>query len=44
MGPMPGSYLSLRACAEPSVCLGPSVQTEPSQVAGLSAPQVPQIP
>lgn len=44
IGPMPGPYLSGRACHKPSVCLGPSVQTEPSQVAGLSAPWVPQIP
>lgn len=43
-GPMPGPYLSGRAYHKPSVCLGPSVQTEPSQVAGLSAPWVPQIP
>lgn len=35
---MPGPYLSGGACPEPSVCLSPSVQTEPSQVAGLSAP------
>lgn len=44
VGPMPGPYLNGRACHKPSVCLGPSVQTEPSQVTGLSAPWVPQIP
>lgn len=44
VGPMPGPYLSGRACPEHSVCLGPAVQTEPSQAAGLSAPQAPQIP
>lgn len=44
MAPTPGPYLRGRACPEPSVCLGPSAQTEPGQVAGLSAPRVSQIP
>lgn len=39
-----GAYLSGRVCSEPSFCHSPSVDTEPSQVAGISASWFPQIP